>query len=328
MLRTVSVSDGDREAFCSLPGGMPLLATALDGDEHLLTFDGSEAQARCSLWWRATPSLDGRRLGYIGHFAATNAGCAQHLLDQACRSLTAHGCQLAVGPIDGSTWKRYRLLTERGDEPPFFLEPDNPDDWPSYFSAADFQKLAHYTSAMTHDLQTPDPQVAETAERMRELGVHLRQMDPQAFSDEVDRIFDISAVSFQKSFLYSPIERSECAALYEPLKQYIRPELVLIAQRQETPVGFIFALPDWLQAQRGAPVDTVVVKSIAILPQREYAGLGRLLFARCHERIAQLGYKRAVHALMHDDNKGSRRLSDRFAKTIRGYTLFARSLDR
>jgi len=29
--------------------------------------------------------------------------------------------------MDGSTWHRYRLPTERGAEPTFFLEPDNPE---------------------------------------------------------------------------------------------------------------------------------------------------------------------------------------------------------
>ena len=43
----------------------------------------------------------------------------------------------AVGPLDGSTWRRYRLVTERGVEPPFFMEPDNPDDWPGKRPDAD-----------------------------------------------------------------------------------------------------------------------------------------------------------------------------------------------
>ena len=302
------------------------MRTQPDGDEHLLTLRDGNAQARCSLWWQALPTPDEGRLGYIGHFAARSKTAAYDLLDRACRRLVQQGCTLAVGPIDGNTWRRYRLVTERGDEPMFFLEPDNPDEWPGYFRDAGFEPLTHYTSAIDRELRALDPRVEDIAGRMRLLDVHIRHMDPARFDDEVNRIFEVSLVSFRKAFLYSSIDREQCRTLYEPLKQFIRPELVLIAERGDTPAGFVFAVPDWLQAQRGAVIDTVVVKTIAILPQHEYAGLGALLLSQCRSRIAELGYTRAIHALMHDANVSSRRLSDRFGQTMRGYTLFARPL--
>ena len=43
---------------------------------------------------------------------------------------------MAVGPMDGSTWRRYRFITERGAEPAFFLETYNPDVWPLNFTGA------------------------------------------------------------------------------------------------------------------------------------------------------------------------------------------------
>lgn len=337
MVRTIAASSAaELEAFCGLTGGAQLQPARLDGDEHLVTLRGDAPQARCSLWWRATPALDDQRLGYIGHFAACSdtdnqeraATAARGLLADACRRLAERGCTRAVGPIDGSTWHRYRLVTERGDEPPFFLEPDNPDEWPVYFRDAGFAPLAHYTSASDLDLRRLDPRAADVAERMHALDVCIREIDPQQFASEVDRIFDVSLVSFRSAFLYSPIDRAQCRLLYEPLAKFIKPELVLIAERGEAPVGFVFAIPDWLQAQRGAAVDTVIVKTIAILPDPAYSGLGGLLLARCRERIVDLGYARAVHALMFDGNVGSRRLSDRFGATMRGYTLFARPIAR
>ena len=64
--------------------------------------------------------------------------------------LAAERCTIAIGPVDGNTWQRYRLITEPGTEPPFFLEPDNPDAWPGQFTAAGFTPLAQVLFRSQH----------------------------------------------------------------------------------------------------------------------------------------------------------------------------------
>ena len=54
-------------------------------------------------------------------------------------------------------------------------------------------------------------------------------------------------------------------------------------------------------------------------------GLGGVLMDEVQQAARALGYRRAIHALMHDDNR-SRRLSDRYARTIRRYALFSKPL--
>src|SRR5690348_14548222 len=94
-------------------------------DAHWVVDDSGGMQARCSLWWSTAPQLPGQRVGILGHYAARTIEAARSLLQTACTELARQGCTLAIGPMDGSTNRRYRLLTERGTEPPFFLEPDN-----------------------------------------------------------------------------------------------------------------------------------------------------------------------------------------------------------
>ena len=78
------------------------------------------------IWWRDSAQVNGTRTGTIGHYAATNESYGRSLLEHACRELAQQGCELAVGPMDGNTWRSYRFVTERGTARPFFLEPDNP----------------------------------------------------------------------------------------------------------------------------------------------------------------------------------------------------------
>ena len=64
---------------------------------------------------------------------------------------------------------------------------------------------------------------------------------------------------------------------------------------------------------------------MAVAPGRQHAGLGSVLMDRAHQAARELGYRRVIHALMHEAN-ASRRLSSRTASTIRRYALLARTL--
>lgn len=286
--------------------------------------DGREA-ARCSLWWQNTPKLEDHRLGVIGHFAATNAEAAGQLLKEACAELAAHGCTLAAGPMDGSTWRSYRLITETGNEPAFFLEPWNPPDWPAHFVSAGFTPLANYCSAVTDQLDYEAPKAQLAERRLRSLGVELRPLDGSRWEQELHEVYRITTSCFQGGFLYQPLPESEFLAQYRQLRSVVRPELVLFAMHRGNAVGFVFNLPDMLQAQRGQTVDTVILKTLAVIPDRAYAGLGGWLTQETHRVAQQLGYRRVIHALMHESNV-SLNISARYARIFRRYQLFSKPL--
>ncbi len=316
------------ERFCSFPG-FPLEPATVARQAPDLLFvaidDADRLLARCSIWWSATPILKGRRVGYIGHFTALDGAAAQGMLDAASALLAVKECTQAIGPIDGNTWQRYRLITERGDEPPFFLEPDNPDDWPAMFTAAGFTPLAHYASAVNEDLPASDPRIPSITARLHSLGVTIRSLDVSRFEEELRRVHSLSLASFQANFLYSPISEVEFLAQYSGVRSFVRPELALLAEKEGELIGFLFALPDLLRAKRGQPMDTVILKTLAVHPDHGGVGLGSLLMAQAHEAAKQLGFTRAIHALFHESNR-SGRISGHTARVFRRYTLFAKPL--
>ena len=90
-------------------------------DQHFAALDSEQRiRARCSIWWRDTANVNGSKTGAIGHYAATDAECGEAVLQHACRELKNRRCDMAVGPLDGNTWRRYRFITERGAAKPFF----------------------------------------------------------------------------------------------------------------------------------------------------------------------------------------------------------------
>jgi GNAT superfamily N-acetyltransferase len=296
----------------------------MNADERLQA-DCAGGTATALLWWNQVPVLPGERLGVIGGFQATGAAAAALALERACAALRAKNCTLATGPMDGNTWRRYRLVTEAGTEPSFFLEPANPPEWPGWWQAVGFAPLAEYYSAATDDLEPRDARLESVRTRIRAEGITLRPLDLGQFEAELGRIYDVSVASFQENYLYTPLPQADFIAQYRAVQPLVRPELVRLAEHNGRPVGYLFAIPDQAQAQRGQPVTNVIMKTIAVLPEYGGIGLGGLLFADVHAAAGRLGFKRAIHALMHESNK-SRRMSAHYARIIRRYTLFARRL--
>jgi GNAT superfamily N-acetyltransferase len=312
--------------FCTLPspGGEDVTAVARHrADAHWMALRDGAVTARCSLWWSSAPPHAGHRTGVIGHFAAQDDAAA--LLNHACGELARQGCTIAIGPMDGNTWRRYRVLTERGAQPPFFLEPDNPDQWAQHFLVAGFASLAEYYSARANELATDNPRAEAVWNRLSRRGFSIRALDMSRLETELESLYSLALASFARNFLYTPLAKDEFLANYRSIMPYVRPELVLIAEHEAETAGFLFAVPDLLEARRGATVSTFIVKTLAVHPAYSGRGLGSVLLWQANRAARDCGYRSAIHALMHQENE-SMRISGREGYLFRRYTLFAREL--
>ena len=297
-------------------------------DRHLMLLDDREMLlARASCWWTSAPALPEHRVGLIGHYAANDDSSGLSILREALNLLEFAGCTIAVGPMDGNTWRRYRFVSERGSEPPFFLEPDNPDAWREQFERVGFRVMATYTSAVTGDLTKEDPRLDTTLAKLQSEGVTIRSFDPENADTELKQLFRLSLDSFQANYLYSPIDEDEFLDQNRRALSFVVPDLVLMAERDSRLVGFLFAIPDILQRQRRDAIDTLIIKTVAVAPSMANHGLGGLLVGLVQRRARGLGFRRAIHALMHEQNV-SRHISRRYAHTILRYALYVRRFPR
>ena len=323
--RIVEVSPGDAPLdLAAEPAVAPLPGETLarhHPDLHLLAIRDRRLLARCSIWTKMTPRLDDRPIGVVGHYAAADAPAGVSVLQHAVQRLRQAGLSRVVGPMDGNTWRSYRLVTDAGTEPPFFLEPTNPPDWPDHFISAGFTPLATYSSALNDDLSITDPRVPAATERLQSSGIRIRNIRQDRFDAELAAVHELSLESFANNYLYTPIAKEEFLAMYEPIKAHLVPQLVLLAEQGDQLVGFMFGLPDLLEAQRGERVRTAIAKTMAVQPGRAGAGLGSVLMDLFQQSARKLGFTRVIHALMHESNR-SRAISSRYGKPIRRYTLF------
>ncbi|MEM9540117.1 MAG: GNAT family N-acetyltransferase [Cyanobacteria bacterium P01_E01_bin.42] len=276
-----------------------------------------------SLWWENTTAYQGYSTGYIGNLSSdTDLSVA---LKSACQELQEKGCFFAIAPLNGNTWHSYRLVTEWGNYPPFFLEPDTPTSLNQALFEQDFFPIARYYSALCTDLHIRDRRLLLVQKCLGDRGITIRSLHREQLETELEKIYQIAIAAFRNNFLYQPISKPAFIALYRPILPYIQPELVLIAEEEDKAIGFLFALPDVLEARRGNAIETVILKTVAVLPQRNYAGLGSILVEKCHAIAAQLGYKKIIHALINYANPSSN-ISRYYAKPIRHYALFGKQL--
>ena len=314
--------DGVRDAT----GFDPSRLTRERVDEHYAVVDDDDSVlARCSIWWQDAPVTAQGRVGAIGHYSALDSDAADSLLEFACRQLRHRRCALALGPLDGNTWRRYRFITERGGARPFFLEPDNPDEWPTQFTRAGFRSYTRYVSELNDNFPIRQPEIGDLPERFERMGVSIETLDLAGPARDLEDIHAVACAGFAGSPLFTPIDFDDFAALYAPLLTSVDPKLMLVARHEGRIVGFVFAPPDYLQSVDPAAIDTIVIKTVAVLPDACYRGLGRLLIVEMLRNAESLGYRQAISALMYCRNR-SQQISSDCARPMREYRLFAREL--
>ncbi|HUN21624.1 MAG TPA: GNAT family N-acetyltransferase [Anaerolineales bacterium] len=326
----MTVSQVSLAEFCGvseLPTLNPAVIAQQNADAHWLVQDAQgQVLARCSVWWRETPVYPAQRLGLVGHYFAQSQYDSEQLLNAAEKQLAEHGCTLAIGPLDGNTWRSYRFVTERGSEPPFFLEPNQPAQWVDYFVERGYSPLAEYYSTLNTHLLHNELALATLAQRLTQRDISVRNFRMDDFDNELQRIYDVSVASFSKNFLYTPISQQEFLFSYSQLRAYCIPDLIFLAEQDGYPIGFLFALPDWLQLRQGQAIDTVIIKTLAVRPEWQMSGLGSLLLARSEKTFHRFGYRRSIHALMHQDNASRKMSGHTQSAFLRRYALFAKAL--
>jgi GNAT superfamily N-acetyltransferase len=294
-----------------------------DADETWGIADHGDVAARCALWFHTPPMPNGERAGYVGGYVARDADVGARILEHACERLRRAGCAFAIGPIDGSTWRRYRLSTWSGGEPTFALEPTNPAAHVEHFERAGFTPFARYGSYYDPATDRENAEADAAGRALHAAGIVVRPFAATDPERDVRALYDFSRVAFARNFLQTPIGYEEFAAIYRPALALVDPAYVLLAEHAGRLRGFVFALPD----RTFDPEGTVLVgKTLARDPDPAYRGLGAHLVARVRGAGAAAGCRGYISALIHERNASRAIPTSHGARIFRRYALFAKAL--
>lgn len=257
------------------------------------------------------------RHGLVGHYEASDAEAGTALLEHAASLLRMQGAGHVLGPMNGSTWGRYRLAVP--GTPPFawfFSEPRNPDEYPSHFEAAGFAPVSWYESRVAPaGGEFPE----RLAQRLAREGFTERTFDPGRVEEELAALHALSVDAFAHNLYYRPISAEAFAAMYRPLVPKLDADLVRLVHAPDGSLAaYVLAFPDLLAPER------VVLKTLAAGSRWRNRGLGAFLTCRVHQVAAEKGHGQLIHALMHVDNASVGISGRTGGEVVRRYALYGR----
>jgi hypothetical protein len=258
--------------------------------------------------FREAPSLDGVRTAALGAFDCDSAEAGARLLKQAMAKLKAEGFGAVLGPMDGNTWGKHRLVVESDGRPPFLMEPSNPAHHVDAFEQSGLKIVSRYVSA-ARPADIPPSNSPPPA------GLRLRNFDIGQAEQELTRIHALSLKTFSSNHFYAPISLEDFLASYRPVLKAIDPELVLLAGDEAGELrAFLFALPNLSQ---GPKPRSVILKTYA----SQVKGGGSMLANAFHERV-RTRFSEVIHALMHESNLSAQHSGNTGGKVFRRYALW------
>ena len=295
---------------------------ALQSDDHaaiargaaLIATDGTN---RAALWTQNTPKLNGLPTATIGACQLSENTYAStflhHCTDHLFSITDAHH---VLAPMDGNTWLKHRLILETDGRPPFLMEPMEPAHYAKTFQQAGFTILSTYSSSII-DLTVVSTSFDKLESRLHSSGILIRTLNMDHLEKDLRAIHQLSLVAFAENFLYTPLAEEQFVAEYLARRDHYDPRYVLLAERDDELVGFVFCLPDPTQEK------TLIVKTLAVTPHSSAKGLGTLLVHRAQHAASHDGFTSAIHALQYESNT-SLRISSRFnARKFRTYAMMA-----
>ena len=240
--------------------------------------------------------------GFIGCFEMADKESGKRQLNDYVQQLKNTGHNRIIAPINGDTWHQYRLVSWSNGDPAFPLEPQNPLWYNEVYMELGFKPLMKYRSdkfSMNNVKQIDNTDTAVCIRGFQEGDLRL--------------IYDISLTGFDGNYLYSEITFEEFSKLYQPMLPMIDKELVVIAEADGAPVGFMFTF---------IGNDTQILKSMAVLPEYRSRGIGAKLINYVLLAGQRKGAKTAIAALMSDGNNSNKIVSKYGSEHIREYTLY------
>lgn len=187
----------------------------------------------------------GQKTGNFGMIAAEDDPAVFTILFRAAEDwLKARGCTNALGPFNLSINEEVGLLVDGFDTPPMVMMGHDPA-----YAAARVEEQG-YAKAKDVYAYVCDPTAALPAVVVRRVkrglpeGVTLRQLDMSRYDEEVRSLTGILNDAWAGNWGFVPTTEAETAQLGKALKDVLDKRLILFAEIDGEPAGFIVLLPN------------------------------------------------------------------------------------
>lgn len=308
--KIIEVKKGDEwwSTFCDFPKSIypnesPRFLLGFDSvEEHLLgkyiLLVGDEVLGRFALYQNDKLHYQQQSTVSMGSYECVDDKSLSEVMILEARALAKnYGAHWLIGPMEGSTWNSYRFSLENKE--PFFMEPFHHHYYIKQWLSAGFQEIAHYHSSIANITLWDDDKYTALLEHYQLRGASFRTINKDVFQNELKAIAKLCNVAFADNFLFSQMSPSSFVSKNVGMADKILPELVWLVENEKKELeAFVFAIPNYYDAKR----ESIIIKTIAANPGTSFKGVGSLLAEIVNRQAKKMGFNKAIHAFMKDDN--------------------------
>jgi GNAT superfamily N-acetyltransferase len=186
------------------------------------------------------------KVGFFGFFdSIDDESVARALLAAAEEEVKRRGLTSIRGPYNPTVNDECGLLVEGFDSAPFIMMPYNPPYYLTLYEKLGLKGVrdlhAYYVSRET---KIPE-KLTRVVERFNKTGkVTIRNIDMSRLKEELKIIQVLYNATLNRNWGFIPLSYEDLEFAANDLKAFVKPELVLIAEKDGEPVGFSMLLPN------------------------------------------------------------------------------------
>lgn len=288
----------------------------------------------------------GEKTGFFGFFESVDdPAVASALMEAAEKKLRDRGMNTVRGPFNFSTNEECGFLVQGFDRPPSFMMPYTKPYYPDLMTRLGYSK-AKDLLAYDYEYQGAIPEhLRRFSERIRQRKkIIIRPINMKHFVEDVETIFRIYNDAWSKNWGFVPVTEEEFRATAKDLKPIVDPSVVLIAEKEGKPVGFIVTLPDYnvlLKKMNGRlfpfgflhllfgrkSIRRVRTLLMGVVAEHRLSGIEALLIHDTFERGLPKGYRGGEMSWILEDNMLMRRAIEHMGATIgKVYRIYEKAL--
>jgi GNAT superfamily N-acetyltransferase len=289
--------------------------------------------------------VHGERVAFFGFFEALDdREAAGALLARVEAWAAGRGLAAVRGPASFSSNEEWALLVDGFDSPPVVMMTYNPRRYVDLLEGLGYRKAKDVVAYYLDNPEPPERTVRLAEALAQRRGVTVRPLDMKQYDREVDRIRTVYNRAWERNWGFVPMTEAEITHLAKEMKPAVKPDLLLIAEKGDEPVGFAVALPDVNLALRHAngrlfplglikilwharKIDMLRVPMLGLVPEFRGSGIDQLLYLRLFQGGRKRGIVKGEFSWILEDNLPMRQALDKMgARVYKTYRIYEKGV--
>ncbi len=215
---------------------------------YLAEQNGKTVGRIAAIFNRNHNEFTGRQDGFFGFFDCIDDSAVAGALFSAARDFVEkRGATAILGPVNPSTNDPCGVLVDGFDKPPVVMMTYNAPYYDTLFKGLGLEK---WTDLLAYEIRREELNSRLLAlhgpllDRLLAKGITIRSVRLKDFKAEAERIKKVYNSAWDKNLGFVPMTDPEFDRLARELKQIVKPDMCLVAEKDGNVIAWLLGIPD------------------------------------------------------------------------------------